>query len=329
MKGWKKHMENIARKKDRSPPEKLRILKAHFKGFESLKTETQNKNTYKEKMTMITKNMIIEGLENRGYIVDAHTCIKNGIEKEGLCIKKSESDTIAPTVYADDLIERAYQSGMGVEQVIDSVVALISREFTFDVEKINDVEYFKTNARIGVQRESSEDLVKRPTQFEGIEEYIYLADEHEGESFSIKVRPQMLDMWRIDTETAFARAEENTHKDTEITPLGDVLRHMMGDDFADEFGESESSVAPMYVISNKSQVKGASAMLDTKAIKELADRIGVHEFVLIPSSIHECILVPKFEDISLDFFNNMVTEVNETTVDPLDKLVDRAYLLTA
>ena len=97
---------------------------------------------------MITKNMIIEGLENRGYIVDAHTCIKNGIEKEGLCIKKSESDTIAPTVYADDLIERAYQSGMGVEQVVDSVVSMISREFnetTVDpLDKLVDRAYLLT-----------------------------------------------------------------------------------------------------------------------------------------------------------------------------------------
>lgn len=85
----------------------------------------------------------------------------------------------------------------------------------------------------------------------------------------------------------------------------------------------------MYVLSNKSNIKGASAMLDKKGIVELADRIGVHEFVLLPSSIHECILVPKTSDVDMEMFENMVKEVNATTVDPLERLVDRAYLLTA
>ncbi|MBO5620479.1 MAG: hypothetical protein J5959_02480, partial [Butyrivibrio sp.] len=76
-------------------------------------------------------------------------------------------------------------------------------------------------------------------------------------------------------------------------------------------------------------IKGASAMLDKEGIGELAERIGIHEFVLLPSSIHECILVPKVGEVDMEMFENMVREVNATTVDPLDKLVDRAYLLTA
>lgn len=70
-------------------------------------------------------------------------------------------------------------------------------------------------------------------------------------------------------------------------------------------------------------------MLDRVGIRELADSIGVHEFILLPSSIHECILVPKVGEVDMEMFENMVREINTTTVDPLDRLIDRAYLLTA
>lgn len=67
------------------------------------------------------------------------------------------------------------------------------------------------------------------------------------------------------------------------------------------------------------------------AIIDLLNSTGmrVGEFVLLPSSIHECILVPHTRESDLEMFENMVKEVNATTVDPLERLVDRAYLLTA
>ena len=67
------------------------------------------------------------------------------------------------------------------------------------------------------------------------------------------------------------------------------------------------------------------------AIIDLLNSTGmrVGEFVLIPSSIHEAILVPHTCESDLEMYASMVREVNETTVDPLERLVDRAYLLTA
>ena len=125
-------------------------------------------------------------------------------------------------------------------------------------------------------------------------------------------------------EYLFEVAERHNHEEFTAQPLMNIIAQMMG---TDSFGSDET--APMFVLSNKSNIKGASAMLDKKGIGELAERIGVHEFVLLPSSIHECILVPKTDEVDMEVFENMVKEVNATTVDPLDRLVDRAYLLTA
>ena len=59
--------------------------------------------------------------------------------------------------------------------------------------------------------------------------------------------------------------------------------------------------------------------------QELADRIGVHEFVLIPSSIHECLFLPDDEGADVDTLRMMVREVNETQVAPEEVLSDSVY----
>ena len=272
----------------------------------------------------ITVNSIIEELTNRGFIVSEQTCIKNGIEKKGVSVKKTEEDRIAPTLYLEEIVRDAEEKNLFLSEVVDRLVSLVSKEFTFDIDKLFSSDYIESHVRIGVQKEGTEDLLKRTSSFEGIEEYLYIADENEGEGFSIKLKPEMAKKAGLSESHLFEVAEKNNLEEFTAKPLMDIISQMIG-------GETipEDEVAPMYVLSNKSNIKGASAMLDKKGIGELADRIGVHEFVLLPSSIHECILVPKVGGVDLEMFENMVKEVNATTVDPLERLVDRAYLLTA
>ncbi len=271
----------------------------------------------------ITVNAIIEELENRGYIVAEQTCIKNGVEVLGLAVKKNAEDKVVPTIYPEEIIKGAYERDMTVSEVADHITELVSKEFHVDVDRFTDPEYIVSHVRIGVQREGSEELVKRNSPFEGIEEYLYIADETQGQGFCVKLKPQLLEKAGLKAEGLFKIAEVNNHEEFTATPLFNFVAHLLGED-ARAIGD-----LPMYVISNKSNVKGASAMLDTKSISKLADEIGVHEFVLLPSSIHECILVPHTSESDLAVFESMVKEVNATTVDPLEKLVDRAYLLTA
>ena len=316
-------MENLTRKKGRSPPEKLRILKAHS-GL-CPKTKTNNNFEKEIKVMEFTKNMVIEELTNRGYVVTEQTCIKNGIEKTGLTIKKNTGDRIAPTIYLDDLIKDAKKRNMEFSKVIDSIISMISQEFSVDVDKLTSPDYIVSHVRIGVQKAGTEELVKRESPFDGIEEYLYISDSSNGQGYSVKLKPQMLELAGLKAKGLFEVAEANNHAEFKAEPMLNIISKMIGTDACAELEEP----APMYVISNTNNLKGASAMLDRVGIRELADSIGVHEFILLPSSIHECILVPKVGEVDMEMFENMVREVNTTTVDPLDRLIDRAYLLTA
>ena len=88
----------------------------------------------------------------------------------------------------------------------------------------------------------------------------------------------------------------------------------------DEMPEQEEI---MYVLSNHSNTNGASVIMDIYTLKDIYKQIG--EFVMIPSSIHEWIIIRKRDAQDLDEIRSMINEVNSTQVDPRDQMSDHPY----
>ena len=68
---------------------------------------------------------------------------------------------------------------------------------------------------------------------------------------------------------------------------------------------------------------GASAIKDKEVMKKIADVFG-EDLYIIPSSVHDCILMPKSES-TLEELQEMVYEVNRETVSREDRLSDDIY----
>lgn len=273
---------------------------------------------------MITRNEIIEVLNGRGYVAESTTAIKNGIKKDGIVLKRDKTDKIGITLYTKDFIEEAELMDKSTEDIADEMISIYKKSnMDFDIEMFSDKDFILSHIHTGLQASGTEVMVKRPSNFEGLEEYLYISGNRDGEHFSVKVREEFLKNAGIAFNIAWSMAEKNNHAETTIKPLLSVVAEITGEEnITDE-------LAPIYVISNKSNFRGASAIADRKAIKRLADNIGVHEFFILPSSIHECILVPKTEDSDISMYEKMVSEVNQTVVSPEDKLTDRVYILKA
>ena len=80
----------------------------------------------------------------------------------------------------------------------------------------------------------------------------------------------------------------------------------------------------MYVASTPDKVHGACVISYQNFMDQAAERLG-GDFFVLPSSIHEIILVR--DDGNADYHNlqSMVQEVNDTQVDPAEKLTDNVY----
>ena len=86
----------------------------------------------------------------------------------------------------------------------------------------------------------------------------------------------------------------------------------------------------MYVATNKENCNGASVLLYTmdenNGIWNLAKEMDT-DLYIIPSSIHEVILIPIKDDLKKESILQMIKEVNTTVLEETDILSDNLYIL--
>lgn len=70
----------------------------------------------------------------------------------------------------------------------------------------------------------------------------------------------------------------------------------------------------MFVLTNDTKVNGAAAILNDDIRQEIAEKVG--DFYMLPSSIHETLIIPKDAGMEFKELEQMVQEVNQTQVAP-------------
>ena len=80
----------------------------------------------------------------------------------------------------------------------------------------------------------------------------------------------------------------------------------------------------MYVLGNERKLFGAAVMLYDGLLEKMSEIIG-GDFYLLPSSLHELILIPDEGREKGGDLWKMVCEINETQVEPEDVLTDSVY----
>ena len=80
----------------------------------------------------------------------------------------------------------------------------------------------------------------------------------------------------------------------------------------------------IYIMTNQAGVNGASVILYDRFLEEFSDRMD-SEYYIIPSSIHEVILIPRENFMEPEEIRRMIREVNFTVVGPDDYLSDSLY----
>lgn len=271
----------------------------------------------------ITRENIIQKLQEKGYNVEAHDVLKNGVICSGIIFHNHTN--VAPVIYTDSLLEQAERQNETLEDVVEEVINtyISSQDVTFDTNIIHDKDTFLNNLYIALQKDSEEDIVKRPSGLEGIESYLYLRMKEDDTKYTTKVSNNLLDSANVTEEEAWTCAEENTNAETIIESLAKKMAKLMGM----EYSEAMEGETPFFVLSNQSEVKGASAILNKKVLAEFGKKHHVEKIVVLPSSIHEVLILPYEEDIELHEFSTMVREVNATQVNPTERLTDKAYVL--
>lgn len=84
------------------------------------------------------------------------------------------------------------------------------------------------------------------------------------------------------------------------------------------------SPSPIYVLTNTKGFLGAAGLLLDSLLADFAVLIE-NSFFILPSSIHEVLLVPESSEMDMGTLSEMVCAVNESEVSPQEVLSDHAY----
>lgn len=273
----------------------------------------------------ITRESIISALKARGYQAMPNDAIKNGVHLSGIVIESELN--MSPCFYAEDYIDH-YESSEAIAEDIADYYEKHKTDLDIDTSILSDRDKIRDHLYVGMQKKSDEALVKRESEFDGIEEYLYIRINTGKGLGIIKLREEMIKPLSLSQDEAWESALKNISKtgETVISSIGNMMKEMTGFDYH-EMNNLEYS---MHILTNQSRSQGSAQILDKDAISRYFSFMPVKpkQLILIPSSIHEWLLIPTRDDnVDCDGYNSMIGFVNEHYVDPIDRLGDHCYLM--
>ncbi len=153
---------------------------------------------------------------------------------------------------------------------------------------------------------------------------------------TILIHNEHLKLWNTNPDTLEKLARENTPQllSSHLERLSSMLNSLNACERIDlsnlsaELGGpldlSAYASIPMYILTNKLRFLGASCILYEGLLSDFAKRHN-SDLYIIPSSVHEVLLVPARPSMTKDSFNEMIAEVNSTQLSPEEILSDHVY----
>lgn len=80
----------------------------------------------------------------------------------------------------------------------------------------------------------------------------------------------------------------------------------------------------MYVLTNSEQHLGSGLIVHNKILRHILDTVG-EDIYILPSSLHELIIIPASVVDDESYLTKMVHEINQKEVEPKDRLSDDVY----
>jgi len=275
---------------------------------------------------MTNEYEIRDELLTRGYEeVSIHKVVKNSVPMTGITIRKDKNEIISPCVYITERIRNLENAKVACD-VIERLMARSQDLDIGDPDELISKENILNRVAIGVQRSSDQDLIKRSSEFEGIEQFLFISgDNKDGSSWKVKLSRALLDNAGLSEKEVWERAERNTFSEENICikPMRSVFEEILGKlDDPDEYD------VPMYVVSNEKRLNGAVQIFNKKAVKNWARSHGYDTLFMLPASIHEVIVLPvEVSRMNFEELNLMVRDINACEVNPIDQLSDHAYVI--
>jgi hypothetical protein len=149
--------------------------------------------------------------------------------------------------------------------------------------------------------------------------FVCSAGDLSKEYATILIHNHHMEYWNIDLHSLYDLALENTPKllSYHFENMADYLVSQCN------WKPCEDHM-PMYLLTNHLKIHGACVILYDGLLEQIAKELN-SSFVVIPSSVHEVLIVPVQNKKELKIYSNMVLEVNATQLPKDEILSNHAY----
>lgn len=265
-----------------------------------------------------------------------HQVMKNNDTALDAVIIRNEQDTVTPQIYLSDLFAK-HQMGMSMDEVLKTIADTYMEHHNPPIfntaEQIQNYEHMKELLRVQlINKESNgERLSQTPhwdmdnTDLTAVLR-IYLPSP-QTDMATILVTDKLLSTWGQDADALYQQALANTIEQNppKIDSLINIICSLQeGSNAWQEIPNFTMEPYEQYVLSNSSNYFGASVLLYPEVLKQLSQNTNSNLFIL-PSSIHELILMRDNGDMDAAELQAMVASVNKTELVPEDILSDEVY----
>ena len=260
----------------------------------------------------------------------------NDVHLTGVLIKK-ENETLTPNIYINELYEK-YSRGMNLDEIVGDIADLrIEHDPPEEAQSIGSIftNYEMVKQRLEIHlcdMELNRDKLKNQVY---TEQGDFAATYHikiGGDGMlrgSAAVTPNLLKGWGITEEQLREDSLRAEHS------KGAVFMDIEALDAEKMFGlkpinllDKQNDIIDngdgfsLYCLTSEDYRYGASMILQEDVMGKVSKLMG-GDFYILPSSIHETLIVPTTTQMTLEDMSIMVQDVNKEAVEPEDKLSDK------
>lgn len=270
----------------------------------------------------------VASLLDEDISLQLHTTLKNnGKERTGIAIEDKQVN-IHPTIYLEEYYLH-FQNGISIEEIAENIVQLYQEvrfQQSFDFESIKDFSAIHpkiTYKLINVQK--NEVLLQTLPHILYLDlaiVFYVLFDVEDHAASTIPITYRLMEVWGKDVTEIYQIALDNSPLllPAAFKSMRIVIKELLGEPCVEEIRSTDI----MFVLTNPLRNFGAACMLYNGILEQIYGTLGENYYIL-PSSIHEVIIVPESQACSKEELLDMVRFVNETQVDLEDILSDSVY----
>ena len=277
--------------------------------------------------------------ENLGtdWTIELHTdvILNNGTTHIALILYKN-GEKLHPQIYLERFFED-YKRGKTMKEILQDVMTTYEEALrNINPDSLSGIEdWEQVKGRLAFR------LLSKERNKETLENYVYkdfldlaaivtfCAEIDEQGVKAIRVTHDLAERWNVSEEEILQAAEENTEAlfpvrmesilDT-LCRVADISR----DDLPEEVLAEEDSPQIM-VLTNYLGVNGATVLLYDSFLQQVYEKLR-GKFIILPSSIHEVIVMPLASAPPITDSQKMVEQINRSAVKEEEILSDSVYL---